>query len=88
VGANHSPLVSPLLWAGVPPSALVSCLPLFTQRRRRSQPVEKVSVELVATTNRAPIAPTAACSVPFGARSGVIAGTKGVFQQPGAFSES
>jgi hypothetical protein len=31
---------------------------------RRVQPVEKVGIELVATTNRAPKAPLSACLVP------------------------
>ena len=55
--------------------------------RGRGQPVEKVGVELVATTNRAPIAPKAACLVPIGVRFGVKAATKGVFQHAGVFSE-
>src|SRR5215207_10846125 len=54
----------------------------------RGQPVEKVGVELVATPNRAPIAPKAACLVPIGVRFEVKAATKVVFQQPGVFSEA
>jgi hypothetical protein len=52
---------------------------------RRCQPVEKVGVELVATTNRAQNALRAACLVPFGAQLRVKAATKGVFQQPVTF---
>jgi hypothetical protein len=60
---------------------------LFTGVRGRSQRVEKVGFELVATTNRVLNGPKAACLVSFGAGPGVRMATKGVFQQPGAFSE-
>jgi len=61
--------------------------PLFTELRRRGQPVEKVGIELIATPNRARNAPKAVCLVPFGARSWVKAATKDVFQQPDVFYE-
>jgi hypothetical protein len=72
----------------VPPDeAVCICQDLFTEVPSRCQPVEKVGVELVATTNRAPIAPKATCLVPIGVRFEVNAAIKGVFQQPDAFSE-
>ena len=49
--------------------------------------VEKVGAELKVTTNRAPQAPKGPKYGAFGARSGFEAGTEGVFQHAGAFSE-
>jgi hypothetical protein len=45
-------------------SWLVIGLPLFTRLPTRWEPVEKVGVELIATTNRARNAPKPACLVP------------------------
>ena len=50
---------------------------------RRHEPVEKVGVELIATTNRAQKRPKTGV---FGTRTGAKANTKGVFQQPGSLS--
>src|SRR5215216_7741723 len=56
--------------------------PPQSEVRRTPQPVEKVGIELKATTNRAWKAPKPAYLVP---NSGVKAGTKGVFQQADPF---
>jgi hypothetical protein len=60
---------------------------LFTYLPTDRERVEKVGFELVATTNRALNGPEAACLVSFGVGPGVRMATKGVFQQPGSFSE-